>query len=112
MAVDDIGRASVGAAVVGTPSSDDDVVEAIAIDIACGTERHEPQLITGTGALDPEAVIAVEASEIDDGREATRLAEHHEGRADRRCAQPVEILRPDQQIVEAVSIDVAGRRYR
>ena len=64
--------------------------------------------------MDDEAAVAGrERGEIDLGRKAAGVAEHHVAVARIACvAGAVAIMRPDDQVVEAVAIDVAGRGDR
>ena len=66
-------------------------------------------------AMDDEAAVAGgDCGEVDLRREARGLAEHHVAvaRIGACVAGAVAIHSPDDQVVEAVAVDVAGRGYR
>ena len=64
------------AGTVGTGRPDDEVVEAVAVDVACGGDR-KAGLIARIFPVDHEPAQAGGRHEIDRGAEAASLAEHH-----------------------------------
>ena len=79
LAEDDIGLAGIGAAIVAVRRADDEVVEAVAVDVA-GRGDAAARLVVGGVALDDEPVGRSEGREVD-GREAAGLAENDIGLA-------------------------------
>src|SRR5690242_16546590 len=74
--------------------ADDEVVEAVAVDVAGAAHRGaEAERDGRVGAVDDEAVLPVEARQIEARAEATGPAEHHVG-----AFRVVEIARPDDDI--------------
>jgi hypothetical protein len=71
LAENDIGFARIGAAIVAIACADDDVVEAVAVDVA-GRGDTPARLVAGGIALDDEAVGRSEGGEVD-GRKAAAL---------------------------------------
>jgi hypothetical protein len=69
-----IARSRVRPVRVGTPSSDDEVGKAVAIDIA-GAGNRKAAPITSVLAVEPKTVGAVKGGELDRGGKAGRLAE-------------------------------------
>ena len=74
-------------------------------------EATEPAaIVNGRLAADLEAVAAVEGGrQVEIGGEARGLAEHHIARPGTAMSAAA---RPDDQVVEAVAVDVAGRGDR
>ena len=72
-------------------------------------ETEDAAVVTGIDAVEAEAVGAVEAREIERGGKARSLAEHHIALA--RIGVPARIgaRGADQDVVEAVAIDVPRR---
>src|SRR6185369_12151658 len=89
---------------------DDEVVKAVAVDVSSSGDRPGYRL-AGRFSVDPETIGAVESGEVDVGIEAASMAEH-----DIACscvdAVRVDKRRTDDQVVEAVAVDVACRGYR
>ena len=93
---------------------DDEVVEAVAVDVA-GRGYPNAGYIGGVLAVDDEAAVAGrDRGEVDLRREARRLAEHHVAVAGTvaRVAGAIGTGCPDDEVVEAVAVDVAGRGHR
>ena len=92
---------------------DDEVVETVAIDVAgrgCGIAGGVARIL----AMDDEfAVAGRDRGEVDLGREARGLAEHHVAVASTCAGVAGAVAKgcPDDEVVEAVAVDVAGRRY-
>ena len=61
---------------IGAGSPDDQVGEAIAVDVARAAHR-EARAIVRVDAIEAEAVGAVEGGEVERATEAARVAEHH-----------------------------------
>ena len=61
---------------IGPVGADDQVGEAVAVDVA-GRGDREAAVVTGRHAAELEAVGAVEGGEVEIGAEARGLAEHH-----------------------------------
>ena len=102
---DDIGRAGVRAARITENRADDDVVESVAIDIARARDA-EPGKIARDIALNDEAIARGKTGQIDIGPRRPGLPEDDIGFT-RIAAAIVAIGRADDQIVDAVAIDVA-----
>ena len=113
-AIEDIGLAGTVAAVVAAIGSDDQVVKAVAIDVPCRRDALA-EIVTVCIPKNGEALPGGYMVDIDDGAtgdhrtEAGGLAEDHIGFAGIRTPVTGE-WRPDDQVVEAVAIDVPGRR--
>ena len=107
-AEDDIGLAGIAAAIVAVRGADDEVVIAVAVDVARRGDA-EAGLVAVCVALDDEPVGGGEAGKVDRA-EACRFAEDDIGLADIVEAAVVAISGADDQVVIAVTIDVAGRR--
>jgi hypothetical protein len=105
-AEDDIGLAGVGAAIVVAERGDEDVVEAVAVHVARGRHVAAGLVVRGI-ALDGESDGRGEILDVD-GREAACLAVDHVGGPGIDSAG-IRQLCADQQIVEAVAVDVPGR---
>ena len=97
------------AVVVGGVRADEDVVEAVAIDIARRAKAAAAEPVVLRRALDAEACVAVEAAEVDHRREAGGFAEHHIGRTRVTGADPVEKIGANQDVGEAIAIHIARR---
>src|SRR5262245_58802384 len=104
--------ACIGACVAGAIAavcSDDDVVEAVAVDVAGGGYRIAGEVIDLL-AMDDEAPVAGrDRGEIDLRRKAAGVAEHDIAVAGRGAcvAGAIPTKCPDDQVVEAVTVDVA-----
>src|SRR5258705_6426609 len=89
-------------------SADDQIAEAVAVDIA-GRRHREAAEAIGRFAIDLKAVAAVQAGKVDVCRKSGRLAEHHVSRARGKtvwvCARGA-----DDEIGKAVAVDIAGGR--
>ena len=88
---------------VGEASSDDDIVKAVAVDVPGGAHGGAGFIVV-RHAVEAEAGGAVEGREIDGGRKTARLAEDHVTSA----SFVVGAGRSDNDIVEAVAVDVPG----
>ena len=75
-----VARAGTVAVRIGAEGADDQVVEAVAVDVARRGDR-EAAAVARRLAADLEAVAAVEARQVDVRGEAAGLAEHHIARA-------------------------------
>ena len=95
---------------IGQRGADDQVGEAVAVDVA-GRGDREAAVVTGRHAAELEAVGAVEGGEVEVGGEARGLAEHHVARPGIGSVR-IGTAGADDQVVEAVAIDVAGRGDR
>ena len=107
-----IGFPGVVAAVVAKKRADNDVVKAVAVDVAGGGDAVTCVIEVGV-ALDDEALLAGETRHIDVDRDGA--SENHIGFAgvvwDRGVnAAVIAGIRADDEIGEAVAVDVAGRR--
>ena len=102
------------AGAVGDQSPDENVIEAVAVDVAGRGDRIAGR-IARILAMDDEAAIAArDRGEVNLRREAGGLAEHHIAVARPRAgvAGAVSARSPDDDIVEAVAVDIAGRGHR
>ena len=103
------------AGAVAEPCPDDEVVEAVAVDVAGRGHRNagaDPSVVL---AMDDEAAVAGrDRGEVDLRPEARGLAEHHVAvaRTGACVAGAGAGECPDDEVVEAVAVDVAGRGYR
>src|SRR3954454_6694273 len=87
--------------------SDNEVVEAVAVDVA-GRGYPTAGYIGGILAVDDEAAVAGrDRGQVDLRREARRLAEHHVAvaRAVACVAGSIGTGCPDEEVVEAVAVD-------
>ena len=98
------------AGAVGPLCSDDQVVEAVAVDVAGRGDRSAGEVIDFLAMDDEADRTARERGEVDLGRKGTGLAEHHIAVAGRGAcvAGAIAALCPDDQVVEAVAVDVAA----
>jgi len=90
--------------VIGTFGRDDDIVEAIAVDVDVAGNGAAAAVI-GRFAVDGEAVGPVEIGEIDAGAEAALAAEHDIGRS---VLIVIGKGIANDEIVDPVSVDIAG----
>jgi hypothetical protein len=100
------------AGAVAEPCPDDEVVEAVAVDVTRRGDRNAG-LVVHVLAMDDEAAVAGrDRGEVDLGREARGLAEHHVAIARTFAGVAGSVAKgcPDDEVVEAVAVDVAGRR--
>ena len=74
-------------------------------------EATEMPLVIGRHAAELEAVGAVEGGEVEIGAEARGLAEHHIARPG-MAPMRIGAVGADDQVGEAVAVDVAGRGDR
>ena len=95
---------------IGPVGADDQVGEAVAVDVARRGDRAAA-LVVRRHAAELEAVAAVEAREIEVGGKARGLAEHHIARAGIGAVR-IGTAGADDQVGEAVAVDVAGRGDR
>ena len=107
--------ASLDPCIVGTVAlnnSDDEVVEAVAVDVA-GRGHRPAGEITLVLAVDDEAAVAGrDGGEVDRGLNSDRgLAEHHVAvaRLLTGIVGATSTHGPDDEVVEAIPVDVAGR---
>ena len=106
-----------GAGVAGAGGGvcpDDEVVEAVAIDVA-GRGYRTAGVVARVLAMDDEAAVAGrDRGEVDLRRKAAGVAEHHVAVAGivACVAGAVAVECPDDEVVEAVAVDVAGRGDR
>ena len=105
-----IARAGIAAVRVGAEGADDQVGEAVAVDVA-GRGDREAAAVVRRHAAELEAVAAVEARQVEVGGKARGLAEHHIARAGIGAVR-VGAVGADDQVGEAVAVDVAGRGDR
>src|SRR5690606_15340653 len=77
------------------------------VEITCRCDR-KAAIIARVYAIEAEAVTPVERRQVDVGRETSALAEHHVGVAGSGIGEK----RADDQVIEPVAVDVAGRRDR
>ena len=99
---------------VAALGADDQVVEAVAVDVAGGGDRAAGQ-VAGILADDDEAAAAGgDVGQVDGRAKAAGPAEHHVAVAGVGfdIARRVAALGADDQVVEAVAVDVAGRGDR
>ena len=107
-------RARVAGA-VGEIGPDDQVVEAVAVDVAGRGHREAARSRRPSSPwMTKPPRAGGDGGEVDRGAEAAGLAEHHIAVAgtSRAVAGAVGAMRPDDQVVEAVAVDVAGRGDR
>src|SRR5262245_35619501 len=95
---------------VGKTGTDDQVSKPIAVDIARRGDRAAAKVVRRHTA-ELEAVAAIEGGKVDIRGKAGRLAEHDIARAGIATIW-VGACGPDNQIVEAVAVDVTSRRDR
>ena len=101
-----------GAIAVGSP--DDEVVKAVAVDVT-GRGYRIAGVIARVLAMDDEAPVAGrDRGEVDLRRKPRGLAEHHVAVAcaGAGVAGTVAVESSDDDVVEAVAVDVPGRGYR
>jgi hypothetical protein len=110
LAEDDIGLPGVAAGEVAAGRADNEVVDAVAIDVASRRDACTGKVRRGA-ALDREAVSGGQAPQIDIGARDPRLAEDDIGLSGKA---PAIIIAgsADDQIVDPVAINVSGRRNR
>src|SRR5690606_37697932 len=101
-----VGRSRTGAVRVCLRCADDQVIEAVAVDVT-GTADGPPAHVVPRLAIEAEAVGAVERAERDRRGKPAGLAEHHVARPGTEVVR-IGIRRADDQVVEAVAVDVAG----
>ncbi len=102
-----IGRTATGAIGIGKRCPDDQIVEAVAIDVA-GRGDRLAALVTRRLAIDLETVRTGKAGQLQIGGKPRGLSEHHIGRAAEGTIG-IGAICSNEQIVEAVAIDVASR---
>ena len=93
--------------------ADDQVVDAVAIDVAGRVDRRAAEF-TGVLAVDHEAVAAVDqVGHVDVGRKAQRVAVDHIGVAGvgHRVASAVGIAGRDHQVGDAVGVQIASQAH-
>ena len=73
---------------------------------------EQPELIVRVDAIEAEAVGAVEAREVERCHRSRRVAEHHVALAGACIGRPDRRRSPDDQVGEAIAVDVPGRRSR
>ena len=105
-----VARAGMAAVRIGPEGADDQVGEAVAIDVA-GRGDRAAAVVAGRHAAELEAVRAVEGGEVEIGAEARGLAEHHIARPGVASVR-IGVVGADDQVGEAVAVDVAGRGDR
>ena len=108
---DDVAGAGAGAAAVVERRADNQVVEAVAVDVARRRDGIAGMVVSDLG-VDPEAADTQRDVIEVDRREAARRAEHDIGGAAVEKARAVVVVSADDHIVEAVAVDVAGSRHR
>ena len=97
--------------------ADDEVVDAVAVDVA-GAAHRAARVVVGIDAFEDEARAAVaarrreQAAQLEGGRKSARAAEHHVALAGSSLAVGVGTIRADDQVVDAVTVDVAGAAHR
>src|SRR6185437_5915559 len=84
------------------------VAKAIAVDVAGDADR-EAETVVIAGAKDGEALIGRHRRDIDARVDAVGLAEDHIGLAAILAADAARAIGPDDDVIEAVAVDVAGR---
>ena len=109
-----VAGARIGACVAGAiavPGPDDEVVEAVTVDVAGRGDRNAGLIVRVLAVDDESAVAGRDRGEVDLGREARGLAEHHVAvaRIVACVAGAIAAKCPDDEVVEAVAVDVAGR---
>src|SRR5262245_26754962 len=106
-------RAGVAGA-VRAGGADDQVVEAIAVDVAGRRHRAAREIDRILAVNDEAAIAGRHGGEVDLGGEARGLAEHHVAvaRTVPCISGPLGKHCPDDEVGEAVAVDVAGRGYR
>ena len=96
--------------VVANPGTDDDVVESVAVDVP-GPRHREARPVAGVDARQTEAGAAIEARKREIRAPPRGLAEHHVALAG-SAAGGIGGPGPDDQVAEAVAVDIAGSRHR
>ena len=96
---------------VGTRRPDDQVIEAVAVDVARARDRAAA-VVTGVDPVEPEAVRAVERGQIEARGEARGRAEDDVALAGDLLPSGIGARRPDDQVVDAVAVEVARARDR
>ena len=92
---------------IGRVGADDQVGEAVAVDVA-GRRDRNAALVDGRHAAELETIRAIESREVEIGAEARGLAEHHVARSG-HAAVWIGPFGADDQVGEAVAVDVARR---
>src|SRR5262245_51497627 len=98
---------------VALHSPDDEVVEAVAVDVA-GRRYRIAGLVVRVLAMDDEAAVAGrDRGEVDLRRKARGFAEHHVAVARKVAGVAGAIAKvcPDDEVVEAVAVDVTRRGH-
>jgi hypothetical protein len=113
----DIAVACLGAGVAGAAGGicpDDEIVEAVAVDVAGRGYRNAGEIVHILAMDHESAVAGRHRGEVDLRRKARGLAEHHVAvaRLDVRIASAIAKRCPNDKVVKAVAVDVAGRRHR
>ena len=93
---------------VGIQGSDDHVRAPVAVQVAGGGDRPA-RMIACIHARDGEAVGTGQGAEVEAGTEATQPAEHDIGFTGIGPPARVALRGTDDQIVNAVAVDVPGR---
>ena len=93
---------------VAAIGADDQVVEAVAVDVARRGDG-KPAPVKGIDAVEAEAVRAVERREVEARRKPRRLAEHDVALAGIGVRAWVAAKGADDDVGEAVAVDVPGR---
>src|SRR6266508_1927527 len=106
----DIARSRIGPVRMGTWSPDDNIGEAVSIDVAGAGDRPAVKVMF-RHAVEPETISAIEGRKIDAGGKARGLSKHHIARSRRG---PVQIGVPgsNDQVGETVIIDIPRSRDR
>src|SRR5688572_24993983 len=105
-AIDDIGLA----ALAGIEGTDDQIVKAVAIDVAAAGDRHAGEERMA-GAGNPESLFRYESTEIDISNSAG-LPVDQVGFASIGPAAGLGPVGGDDQVVDAVAVDVARHVHR
>ena len=90
---------------------DDDVGDAVAVDVA-GAAHRDAGIVPTADAVEDEAVGAVEIRELKAGREPATASEDHVAGALVAHAPRIDIGRAYDHVVDAVAVDVARRAHR
>jgi hypothetical protein len=112
LAVDDVRRAGPEAEAEGVDGADDHVVDAIGVDVAGGGECVAGAVV-GLAAGDEHRARVLGGAELDEiqvdvGRVGRLLPVDDVGRARARPEVGIRERRPDEQVADAVAVDVPG----
>ena len=107
LAEEDVGTADVRpGGTIQVPGRDQEIVDAVAIDVASSSYRLCPEPVVHSLAVDGEAVAAVERGEVEGGGEV-RLTEDHLHLASLSAAGRGRLGFRDDDVADSIVVDVA-----